>query len=140
MKQQPKRNIRFMLDTNVLIDLEEFSSSEQDYKEKFKSNLKHFFEIKTLDEVLCEDMDKGRDSEIFLSIPSVVADELLKGYSTYSGKACKMLRKFEINATRDSGVSKELSRNIYFLLQGKNRFCPQFSDNLFDFTEKMIAM
>lgn len=78
-----KRNIQFMLDTNILIDLNEYLKSPTQYA--MVTNPKHFCEIKALANLLDEDLNKGRDREINFSVPERVLNELLSGVSSYGG-------------------------------------------------------
>ena len=76
-----QRNIQFMLDTNILIDLNKYLKSSTQYA--MVTNPKHFCEIKALANLLDEDLNKGRDREINFSVPERVLNELLSGFSSY---------------------------------------------------------
>lgn len=126
--------IEFEVDTNILIDLNKYLSSPEKFK--FECSPKKFCEIKALAEILEEDLDKGRDREIFLSIPQTVVEELDRGVVKYSGEAFRMIRKFDILTTRETGEKEELFSQIYSLLRGRNRYMPQFSEDLFGYDDR----
>lgn len=131
-----KRQIKFEVDTNILIDLNKYLYSQEEFKSECIPNPKKYCEIKALAELLEEDLDKDRDREIFLTIPQTVINELAKGVEKYSGEAFRMIRKFDIQTTCESGKEEELFRNIYSLLRGRNQYMPQFSEDLFDYDDR----
>lgn len=131
-----KRQINFEVDTNILIDLNKYLYSPEKFKSEFISSPKKYCEIKALEEILKEDLDKGRDREIFLTIPQTVVEELDKGVEKYSGEAFRIIREFDILTTRESGKKEELFSQIYSLLRGRNRFMQQFSEDLFGYDDR----
>lgn len=125
-----KRNIQFMLDTNILIDLNEYLKSPTQYA--MVTNPKHFCEIKALANLLDEDLNKGRDREINFSVPERVLNELLSGVSSYGGEVFHMLRRFDIATMADMEKNGKIFRLIYTLLRGSNIYYPQFQKDLFE--------
>lgn len=124
-----KRNIQFMLDTNILIDLNEYLKSPTQYE--MVTNPKHFCEIKALANLLDEDLNKGRDRELLFSVPNRVLKELMSGYTTYGGEVFQMLRRFDISTTVEMEKDAKEFRLIYLLLRGKNNNYPLFQEDLF---------
>lgn len=127
--------IKFEVDTNILIDLNKYLHSHEEFKLECIPNPKKYCEIKALAEVLNEDLNK-KDREIFLSVPQTVVEELDKGVKKYSGEAFRIIREFEIITTCETGNKKELFSQIYSLLRGRNRYMPQFSEDLFDYDDR----
>ena len=125
------RNIQFMVDTNILIDLNKYLRSPTQYA--MVTNPKHFCEIKALASLLDEDLNKGRDREINFCVPERVLKELLKGFSTYGGEVFNMLRRFDIGTTADMEKNGKLFRLIYTLLRGNNPYYNQFQKDLFEY-------
>lgn len=125
-----KRNIQFILDTNILIDLNKYLKSPTQYA--MVINPKHFCEIKAFAKLLENDLNKGRDRELFFSVPQKVLDELMDGYVKYDGDVFKMIRIFDIDTTAEMEKDGKMFRLLYSLLQGRNRFFEQFTENLFD--------
>lgn len=125
-----QRNIQFMLDTNILIDLNKYLKSPTQYE--MVTNPKHFCEIKALANLLDEDLNKGRDRELFFSVPDRVLKELMSGYITYGGEVFQMLRRFDISTTVEMEKDAKEFRLIYSLLRGKNEYYPRFQEDLFE--------
>lgn len=125
-----QRNIQFMLDTNILIDLNKYLKSSTQYA--MVTNPKHFCEIKALANLLDEDLNKGRDREIHFSVPERVLNELLSGFSSYGGEVFHMLRRFDIATMADMEKNGKIFRLIYTLLRGSNIYYPQFQKDLFE--------
>lgn len=125
-----QRNIQFMLDTNILIDLNKYLKSSTQYA--MVTNPKHFCEIKALANLLDEDLNKGRDREINFSVPERVLNELLSGFSSYGGEVFHMLRRFDIATMADMEKNGKIFRLIYTLLRGSNIYYPQFQKDLFE--------
>lgn len=125
-----QRSIQFILDTNILIDLNEYLKSPTQYA--MVTNPKHFCEIKALANLLDEDLNKGRDRELFFSVPDRVLKELMSGYTTYGGEVFQMLRRFDISTTVEMEKDAKEFRLIYSLLRGKNDNYPLFQEDLFE--------
>ena len=125
-----QRKIQFMLDTNILIDLNKYLKSSTQYA--MVTNPKHFCEIKALANLLDEDLNKGRDREINFSVPERVLNELLSGVSSYGGEVFHMLRRFDIATMADMEKNGKIFRLIYTLLRGSNIYYPQFQKDLFE--------
>ena len=100
-----QRNIQFMLDTNILIDLNKYLKSPTQYA--MVTNPKHFCEIKAFANLIDEDLNKGRDRELFFSV-------------------------FDIGTTAEMEKDGKMFRFLYSLFQGRNRFFEQFTENLFN--------
>lgn len=124
------RNIQFMVDTNILIDLHNYNKSPTEFCNS--TNEKHFCEIKALANLLDEDMNKGRDSEIKLIIPQRVMGELMSGFSSFGGEIFNIVRRYDITLASEMEKDKSEFKLLHWLLRGTNMNYPQFNVDLFD--------
>lgn len=132
MKKEKKQEViipYFCVDTNVLIDLDNYIHDHANFK--LENTPLHYYEVKTLAEVLEEDMMSMREGKVHLLVSQTVMDELIKNITVYEGKALRAKQRFQVETFKESGDQSRKFKSIYYLLRGNNKFFPNIVGDLF---------